>query len=303
MKTSASCVVGLWLLVAFINVSHAQESTVAFSKPEQVKIAGYSGHAMEPFITRDGTFLFFNNRNDPKDQTDLHLARRMTETLFRYFGPVSGVNSKELDGVASLDRTGNFYFISTRDYDSSGNTLWSGRFADGKVADAGPLTTNFTPRKLLRLNIDMEISADGQTLYVAENRWDLLRGVPATSDITMAKKTKAGFVRLPNADTLMANINSPLLEFAPATSSDELTLYFTRLNMKSFRKGRADAFSIMMSTRPNRQSPWQKPVAISAITGHAEAATVTPDGCTLYFHRKTDETFAIYLTRRIGCKR
>jgi hypothetical protein len=273
-----------------------------FSKPVPVKMLGYNGHIMEPFLTRDGALLFFNNRNDPKDQTDLHVARRNNDLTFRYIGPATGANSAGLDGVASIDRDGNFYFISSRDYDSSGNTLWTGRYGSPGMTDVAPLATNFTPKKLLRLNIDMEVSADGKTLYVAENRWDLLRGVPATSDITMARKTAAGFERLPDADALMANINTKHLEFAPATSADEQTLYFTRLNMKAFRKGKANAFAIMMATRPDRSSPWGEPAVISAISGHTEAPTVTPDGCALYFHRKDGEVFRLYFTQRLGCR-
>lgn len=279
----------------------AQDEAGTFSPPVAVQILGYNGHTMEPFITRDGALLFFNNRNEAKDQTDLHVARRISETKFRYLGPVTGANSTGLDGVASLDREGNFYFISSRDYDTTGNTLWTAHHSAAGIEGATPLTTNFTPKKLLRLNIDMEVSADGKTLYVAENRWDLLRGVPATSDLTMARKTAARFERLPNANALMANINTTKLEFAPATSADELTLYFTRLNMKALRKGKPGAFAIMMATRPDRSSPWGVPVAITAITGHVEAPTVTPDGCALYFHRKDGEQFRLYYTRRTGC--
>jgi len=280
----------------------AQDEAGSYSPPVAVQILGYNGHTMEPFIARDGTLLYFNNRNEPKDKTDLHLARRISDTKFRYLGPVTGANSAGLDGVASLDQAGNFYFISSRDYDATGNTLWSAHSSPTGVTGALPITTNFTPKKLLRLNIDMEVSANGETLYVAENRWDLLRGVPATSDITMARKVAKGFERLPNANALMANINTSKLEYAPATSADELTLYFTRLNMKALRKGKPGALTIMMATRPDTSSPWGTPAAITAIEGFAEAPTVTPDGCALYFHRKDDGQYRLYYTRRTGCR-
>lgn len=289
-------------LLLFGTAVVADEAAPGFSEPLPVQMLGYNGHIMEPFLTRDGALLFFNNRNDPKDQTDLHVSQRINDVSFRYLGPVKGANSASLDGVASLDRDGNFYFVSTRDYDSTGNTLWFGRFASGTVQAVAPLRTDFTPKKLLRLNIDLEVSADGQTLYVAENRWDLLRGVPATSDITMARKIATGFERLPDADALMVNINTKHLEFAPATSADELTLYFTRLNMKAFRKGKANAFATLMARRPDKASPWGVPQAIPVITGHAEAPTVSPDGCVLYFHRKDAETFNLYVTRQTACR-
>jgi hypothetical protein len=34
---------------------------------------------LEPFISRAGRFLFFNNRNEPAEQTSLFVARRVDE--------------------------------------------------------------------------------------------------------------------------------------------------------------------------------------------------------------------------------
>ena len=155
----------------------------SFAEPQPVAIAGYAGDAMEPFLTRDGRWLLFNTRNGPKDQTDLMVARRTDDTHFTFAGPLAGANSGSLDGVASVDRAGHFFFVSNRDYDRSGNTLWTGNFADGRVREARPLVTDFTPKKLLRLNIDVEVSADGEELYVAENRWDLFRRRPGSSTL------------------------------------------------------------------------------------------------------------------------
>lgn len=269
-----------------------------FSVPARVTIEGYSGHAMEPFLTRDGKYLVFNNRNDPKDQTDLHIAQRVSDLRFRYIGLVEGANSGALDGAPSVSSDGRFYFISTRDYERTGNTLWSGMPKGARVEGVLPLVTNFTPKRLLRLNIDMEISADGHTLYVAENRWDLFRGAPATSDLAMAARTGGRFSRLPHSDALMAAINTKALEFAPATSADQLTLYFTRLDMARLRRGATDAFMMMESMRPTTSAKWGDPRRIAAISGHVEGPTVTPDGCGLYFHRKDEELFSIYFTKR-----
>ena len=36
----------------------------AFSTPELVHIVGYTGDAMEPFLSRDGQFLFFNSNEE-----------------------------------------------------------------------------------------------------------------------------------------------------------------------------------------------------------------------------------------------
>jgi hypothetical protein len=273
----------------------------SFSQPSPVTINGYDGHIMEPFLSRDGKLLFFNTRNMPKDQTDIHVAGFESNETFNYIGPVSSANSESLDGVASLDHAGNFYFVSNRDFDKSGTTLWSGTWREGKVGAVAHLAADFTPKKLLRLNIDLEVSADGKTLYFAENRWDLFRGSPATSDLAMARLESGTFKRLSTSDFLTKNINTKKLEFAPSTSSDELTLYFTRLDMKAFRKSKPNAFAIMVSTRANTVSAWSHPIAIDAIQGHVEGPTVSPDGCALYFHKLVQEQFRLFRSARKNC--
>ena len=55
----------------------ASASTASFAEPaapERVRIASYDGEAMEPFVTRDGKFLFFNTKNDPGVDTNIHVA-------------------------------------------------------------------------------------------------------------------------------------------------------------------------------------------------------------------------------------
>ena len=47
------------------------------AKPERVAIVGYTGAAMEPFVTPDARYLLFNNSNDPAIDTHLHYAERI----------------------------------------------------------------------------------------------------------------------------------------------------------------------------------------------------------------------------------
>lgn len=274
----------------------------SFSAPRPVEIAGYAGDAMEPFLTRDGRWLLFNTRNGPKDQTDLMLARRIDDTHFAFVGPLAGANSSSLDGVASVDRSGHFFFVSNRDYDRTGNTLWSGSFADGQVRDVRPLRTDFTPRKLLRLNIDLEVSADGDELYVAENRWDLLRRRPASSHLAVANRAISAtgqplFVRRADSDALFAALRSSALDYAPATSSDRLTLYFTR-----WQAGRSGAVPrILASRRATTASAWGSPRLLATVSGFVEGPTVTPDGCAILYHAKVGEAYRLFLVRRKTC--
>jgi len=44
---------------------------------------------MEPFITRDGRYLLFNNSNDPLVDTNLHYAERIDDLTFAYRGEIA----------------------------------------------------------------------------------------------------------------------------------------------------------------------------------------------------------------------
>ena len=273
----------------------------SFAAPTAVTITGYDGDAMEPFVSPDGTWLLFNTRNLPGDATDLQLARRIDADHFQWLGPLEGANSAMLDGAASLDRSGNLYFVSNRNYDHSGNTLWRGRMIGTRVVDVREIEADFTKKRLLRLNIDLEISADGQSLYFAENRWDLFRARPATSDLASAQLQGTRFVRDPQSAAQFAAVNSAALEYAPNTSPDQLTLYFTRLDLKLLGKQPERAFSLMVSDRPSRTAPWGQPRTIAAAQGTVEGPALSPDGCALYFHKLVNSRFGLWLMRRPGC--
>jgi hypothetical protein len=166
----------------------------AFSSPITVSITGYSGDAMEPFISKDGQYLFFNNRNDPSVNTDLFYAARVDDQTFTLVGPIPGANSPQLDAVASLDTLGNFYFISTRSYSTSLSTVYSGPFTAAGVGSVG-VVAGVSLQKSGVVNFDAEISADGQTLWFDDGVLDRLSDSrehrdrrPAGDDVCTAKQ-------------------------------------------------------------------------------------------------------------------
>src|SRR5574341_173216 len=65
----------------------------AFGAPQRVAILGYDGDAMEPFVTKDGRYLLFNNRNDPRTNPNLHFAARVDDLTFHYRGEMRRVNT------------------------------------------------------------------------------------------------------------------------------------------------------------------------------------------------------------------
>jgi len=287
----------LTITMAPLTAATAQD----FVHEERVSVAGYDGHLMEPFLTRDGKILFFNNRNEPAEETDLHYAVAREDGGFDYQGLVKGANSAALDGVASLDRGGRFYFTSTRSYDQTRATLYSGVFKDGEVRDVALIGGEVSKNKLLRLNMDSEISADGERLYFTDNKWRLFGGGIKTSNLTVAERRGDEFYRIGNGRKIFEKINTKMLEYAASLTADELTLFFSRAGLKKIRRKDASGFQILTAVRAARDAPFGEPALIAAATGYVEAPTVSPDGCTLFYHRMDDGVFRLYKLTREDC--
>jgi hypothetical protein len=265
-----------------------------FESPARVVIMGFDDHAMEPFLSRDGNLLFFNNRNEPPEKTDLHYARRVNDTAFEYAGKVGGSSEENvLDGVASMDAEGNFYFTSTRSYGATLSTIYRGTFKDGNVTGVG-LVEGISKKKSPWLNMDAEISADGQRLYYTENEFNLLGGMPKTSEILVAEKAgDAAFRPIQESARLMEKVNSGLLEYAMCTSADELELFFTRADPAT------KEFRIMMARRNSTSEPFAAPQRIGSIEQKiVEGPTLSPDGKCLYYHAFDNGMFRIFVVRR-----
>ncbi len=253
-----------------------------FANPEPVAILGYAGDAMEPFLSRDGSVLFFNDSNAPGNDTQLHWAEQVDGTTFLYRGELTGANSTALDAVASLDRSGNLYFVSTRSYWQTLATIHRGDYSNGAVGNV-ELVEGVALERLGWVNFDAEISAHGLELYFVDGFFSGAP-VPDSADLVIARKEGGQFVRRADSETILAEINTPALEYAPATSEDDLELFFTRLDGTS---------QILRAARPWTGAPFGAPEPIAAITGFVEAPTISPDGLSLYYHRNDAGTFRI----------
>lgn len=264
----------------------------AFGNSERVSIRGYVGDAMEPFITKDGRYLLFNNRNDPRIDTKLLFAERVDDLTFDYRGELVGVNTRALEGVPSMDRYGNLFFVSTRSYAETLSTIYRGRFDHGKVSGI-ELVAGISRRQRGIVTFDAEVSADGRTLFVVDGRF-AGGSVPETADIDIAVRDGAGFRRLSSARDLLRNINTGELEYAPAVSSDLLELFFTRLE----RSGRSPRTVILRAVRPSAEAPFGPPERLVSITGFVEAPTLSSDGRSLYYHQLEGGRFVILRVAR-----
>jgi hypothetical protein len=267
-------------------------SPVPFSNPEVVSIRGYTQDAEEPFISRDGNYLFFDNSNDPAKNanTDIFWATRIDEVTFQYQGPIAGVDTTTaLEGVPSMDVNGVFYFVSPKNYTPPDYaTIYSGIFSNGDVPSVA-LVPGISRMKAGRVNFDAEISADGNTLYFVDSVFR--DNQPKKAEIVIARKNGNTFVRDPRSAKIMARINTANLQYAPDTSASELEIFFTRIT--------PTGTETLMAQRADISLPFGKPEKIAAISGFSEAPSISPDGKSLYYHhRDADGIFRVYRVTR-----
>lgn len=285
-----------WLLLATTAaqplLAPAGLAAQSFDNERRVVIEGYDGHAMEPFVSRDGRWLFFNNRNDPAAETDLFYAERIEDGVFRFRGRLEGANAPPpaLDAVPSMDRDGNFFFVSTRAYGTTMSTLHRGSFEDGSIKNVILVAGNFSRLQPGWLTMDAEIGADGRELYYVDARFDG-RGAPAEANIGLAIRDQGSYRVPQGAADILAAIRTPALEYAPSISADGLELYFTRLEDESP--------VILHSTRQEAEASFGPPEPVPGIApGFVEGPSISGDGRTLYFHRLDGDTFRIYCVTR-----
>jgi Tol biopolymer transport system component len=269
------------------NGAPSEGAPAAFANPQRVTLRGYRDDAMEPALSRDGRYLFFNNSNEPAANTDLHWAERIDDLTFQYKGEVVGVNTAALEGVPSMDRNGAFYFVSTRSYERTASTIYRAAFANGTLSGV-ELVPGISAQVPGRVNFDAEISPDGNTLYFVDSAFE--GGVPKTADISLAERSGAGFVRVASSAVILQQINTAALEYAPAISGAGLEIFFTRA------EGGAPA--IYTSTRLSTWLPFGAPRRIEVASGFVEAPSLSFDEKSLYYHKKEGGQLVLYRVSR-----
>lgn len=262
-----------------------------FGNEQAVNIRGYSDHAMEPFISRDGQYLFWNSLNDSKN-TGIYYAKKINDSDFQFIGEVKGVNGEppHLDAVPSMDINNNFYWVSTRGYPDVIENYHTGKFNNGTVTGMKRVEADFYINKPGWIMMDAEISPDGSELYYSNARFSG-RPIPDEADIYLANKVGDKFVKDQNSETLFQNINTKdHIEYAPSFSADGLELFFTReKNWQTY---------IYVAGRDSINEPFGKPELLNIKGDVPEGASLTQDGKTLYYHKKDGAFYKIYMINR-----
>lgn len=285
---------------------------LVFSHPQPVTISNLPKgdgdtpiSTEEPFVSRDGRFLFFNT-GDRENHKDLHFAE-WKAGHWQYRGEVDNkVNTaKEVEGNPTMDADYNFFYI-----DSSTRTMVrKSRFypITGKLGalrdERGVPERVITPFKRFIGNMGVEISADGDTLYFSRATWQM-RGFSLgpfeDSDILFSRRKEGKYIYdEAEAKRVMQYINTPDMEYAASLSANGMELFFTRLPLADLKQGIVHS-QIMRASRSNLMEAFGRPRAIAAIGSDdfVEGPSITPDGSELYYHKRVGEKFRLYKVTR-----
>jgi hypothetical protein len=270
----------------------ARRTFGVFTHPQRVTIEGYSRDAMEPFISPDGNYLFFNDSN-AGPITNLYYATRIDDLTFQFQSEIGGANSGTLTAVPSMDVNDNFYFISNRSYQATLSTIYSGIFSPSNGSVSGvALVPGVSKLEPGWVNFDQCISPDGSTLYFVDGFFGS-GTFPQNASIEIATRDGDHFVRLANSADIMHKINTGGLNYAPDISKSGLEFFFTRVASIN-----QPPPAIYTATRASTSEPFGKPVRIRAIKGFAEAPALSPDEKSLYYHENVNGTFFVYRVTR-----
>ncbi len=275
----------------------------SFSAELEVTINGLSFDAMEPFLSSNGNYLFFNNLNDGEN-TKLYYATKVNESTFNYVGELIGTNqtaTPHLDAVADMDVNGNFYWTSTRNYPAELNNLFRGYFNAGNVEDIERVNGDFNKNTPGWLIMDHGISLDGEFLYFINARLDKnnCQGPCETTIGVAQKENTSTFNTLSNSQSILKNINNAnYIYYAPCISSDNLELYYTR-----YLKGEITentVFEMCVAVRSDAASEFSVPKVLFSekIANLVEAPTLTVDKNIMYYHQKTTDSHKIVMRYR-----
>jgi len=281
----------LFFFVALITSLSVNSQTYPSYGPEiDVTVNGINFDAMEPFISADGSVLFFNNLNDGVN-TRLYFATRVNDSTFNLAGEVNGTNRPtppHLDAVPDMDLFGAFYWTSDRNYPADLDNLHHGTFNAGSVTSIGRVRGDFNKNIPGWLVMDHGISLDGQFLYYNNARFDGIVPSPRETELGIAQKVNDSvFNTIPNSDIILQNItDTNFIYYAPCVSSDNLELYYTRYLKDSITA--STLFEICVAVRNTSTDIYSVPLVLFSepIGDLIEAPTLTTNKQIMYYHRK-----------------
>ncbi len=275
-----------------------RELGTSYAAPRRVTVLGYTGHMLDPFVSRDGRYVLFSNKGSGRD---LHYAVRKEPDTFIYKGRLSSLNVQGLAGMPTIDWRGALYFISAKAIGAAGAAIYRTNFVGGTTSRALFVEGDFGGRG--RFNMDVEISADGGTLYVSRAVKTWFQAAPRQSNIVLAMRTGSHrFQLVPEGETIMAQINTNDLEYGPSVSPDETIIFFTRSTPRAFQKKSSEGNGIYVAVRDTLDVPFSDVTLLSALKGFVGSPALADRGCSLYYHRNDPDFYSVYRSVRQDCQ-
>jgi len=267
---------------------------------QRVYLDGFTwsdAQAMEPFLSRDGRYLFWNSRNVGVNTT-LFYGYYDGDGYVKYADRLTGeANGRvpHLDAVPSMDLKNNFYWVSTRNYPQDIQNLQQGKFESftGGVPRASPVAGNFYigpdyVHNVTWIVMDQEINAKGNVLFYVNAQFSIPpKANPEFSNISLAVMGRDGIFREHNDSVrIMSNVNQHLgseyLRYGPSSwGPNEDELYLT---IRAGKRGSA----LYVSKKDVHSGVYGVPQEIQLQSRsfiEPEAPTISLDGNTMMYCR------------------
>ena len=294
---------GLLILVVFFTYCEKEDTTELnivseFSNEQKVIITGYTSDVMEPFISKNGKYLFFNNLKGVNCK-ELYYAERVDDITFEFKGEIQGVNSTDVDGNPTMDEQNNFYFISTRNLNAGIKTIYSGVFNNGIVTDLHQINGTINIPTPYWINMGVEISKNGNTLFASNAKFNIGENFPYEGNIRFAIKSGNEFNIPSNENDILLNINTDgAIEYAGELSADELELFYSQVTLSN-----PPVFKLFYSKREQTNGIFENPTSITEpfvgnLNAFVEGPTLSNDGKRLYYHKLENNIFSIFMLSR-----
>jgi hypothetical protein len=172
--------------------------------------------------------------------------------------------------------------------------VFAGHFSEGHVSGTHQVPGVKAP-EFGKVDFDVGASPNGRFLYVALGQFGG-SGPPSSAKLVVFERRGEGFVSYRAGESILAAVNkTAALVYAAALTADELELFFTAA---SPAEGRAP--QVYRATRSSTTARFGHVERIAAITGFAEAPSISSDGTTLYYHQKVGEEVHIQTVTRIA---
>eukprot|EP01123_Difflugia_compressa_P009881 TRINITY_DN3428_c0_g1_i1.p1 TRINITY_DN3428_c0_g1~~TRINITY_DN3428_c0_g1_i1.p1 ORF type:complete len:302 (+),score=32.74 TRINITY_DN3428_c0_g1_i1:66-908(+) len=251
---------------------------------------------MEPFISRDNKWVFWNSRN-VGNNVSLNYGSFVSSTYVIYINEIQGQANgpvPHLDAVPAMDSKYNLYWVSTRDYPQNAQNLQTGVFdpQTQSVPVASHVEGDFYIKSsnCCWIVMDQEINIDGSLLFYVNAYFPYPPGaIPSFSNISLAIKNADGtWSQHPRAVEILASVNSvvspTMLRYGPSSlGTDALEFYFT------VRVNETVTSALFVAKRNSIDDVFGEPERIAMPYDYTyiepEAPTLSVDGSLMMFSR------------------